>query len=143
MIAKSSKQSQQSIQNCPRTRRATRHIEVNGDNLIDSLHHGITEPAAQDGYTMDRFLICAAAEKFSAFATEEYLKARAARADLAAFDGVMAKVPDVPPGGNVCRNVRPGGACWWLRRAADQDEGPGSPLLLPLRGYSASRSQSG
>ena len=65
--------------------------------IPDSLHHGITELAAKDGYTMDQFLICAAAEKLSAFATEDYLNARAARADFAAFDRVMARVPDVPP----------------------------------------------
>ena len=46
---------------------------------------------------MDQFLICAAAEKLSAFATEDYLKMRAGRADLEAFDRVMSRVPDVPP----------------------------------------------
>ena len=51
----------------------------------------------KDGYTMDQFLICAAAEKLSAFATEDYLKMRTGRADLEAFDRVMSRVPDVPP----------------------------------------------
>ena len=66
-------------------------------SIPDSLHHGITELAAKDGYTMDQFLICAAAEKLSAFATEDYLKMRTGRADLEAFDRVMSRVPDVPP----------------------------------------------
>lgn len=65
--------------------------------LPDSLHRGIQELAAKDGYSMTQFLITAAAEKLSALATEDYLTERAKRADMAAFDQIMAQVPNVKP----------------------------------------------
>ena len=65
--------------------------------LPDSLHRGIQELAAKDGYSMTQFLITAAAEKLSAIATEDYLTERAKRADLAAFDRILAQVPNVKP----------------------------------------------
>lgn len=65
--------------------------------LPDSLHRGIQELAAKDGYSMTQFLITAAAEKLSAIATGDYLTERANRADLAAFDRVMEQVPQVKP----------------------------------------------
>ena len=65
--------------------------------LPDSLHQGIAELAAKDGYSLDQFLICAAAEKLSSIGTADYLRERASRADLAEFDQLMVKVPDVAP----------------------------------------------
>ena len=46
---------------------------------------------------MDQFLISAAAEKLSSMATVEYLRERAARADLAEFDRILESIPDVAP----------------------------------------------
>lgn len=39
----------------------------------------------------------AVAEKMAALLTEEYLEERARRADPAAFDRILDRVPDVPP----------------------------------------------
>jgi hypothetical protein len=66
-------------------------------DIPDSLRDGIQELTAKDGYSLNQFLVCAAAEKLSSFATLEYLRERAARADLAEFDRIMAQVPDVAP----------------------------------------------
>jgi hypothetical protein len=65
--------------------------------LPESLHRGIQELATKDGYSMTQFLITAAAEKLSAIATEDYLSQRAKRADLAAFDQILAQVPATKP----------------------------------------------
>ena len=66
----------------------------------DSLHNAIKELATKEGYSMNQFLITAAAEKLSSLDTVDYLRARAERADLAAFDRIMKKVPTplaIPP----------------------------------------------
>ena len=42
---------------------------------------------------MNQFLISAAAEKLSSLNTVDYLRARAERADLDAFDRIIKKVP--------------------------------------------------
>lgn len=63
----------------------------------DSLHRAIKEIAAKDGYSMNQFLITAAAEKLSALGTVDYLRQRAERANLKDFDQLLAKVPDVKP----------------------------------------------
>jgi hypothetical protein len=49
----------------------------------------------QAGRTPDQAISAAAAEKVSALMSDEYLKVRAARGNRAAFDRVLAKVPDV------------------------------------------------
>lgn len=46
---------------------------------------------------MNQFLITAAAEKLSSLDTVDYLRSRADRADLEAFDRIMGKVPSSPP----------------------------------------------
>ena len=46
---------------------------------------------------MNQFLITAAAEKLSSLGTVDYLRSRAERADLAAFDRIMKKIPSGPP----------------------------------------------
>jgi predicted transcriptional regulator len=63
----------------------------------DSLHRAIKELATKDGYSMNQFLITAAAEKLSALETVDYLRHRAERANLKDFDSLLARVPDVAP----------------------------------------------
>jgi hypothetical protein len=63
----------------------------------DSLHNAIKDLATKEGYSMNQFLITAAAEKLSSLGTVDYLRARAERADLAAFDRIMKKIPSGPP----------------------------------------------
>ena len=63
----------------------------------DSLHRAIKELASQDGYSMNQFLITAAAEKLSALETVDYLRLRAMRANLDNFDKLLARVPDTEP----------------------------------------------
>ncbi len=71
---------------------ATLSIEI-----PDSLRNGIQELTTKDGYSLNQFLVCAAAEKLSAFATMDYLRERAERADFAEFDRIMARIPNVTP----------------------------------------------
>ena len=66
-------------------------------DIPDSLRNGIQELTGKDGYSLNQFLVCAAAEKLSSFATMDYLRERAARADFAEFDRIMAEIPNVPP----------------------------------------------
>ena len=63
----------------------------------ESLHRAIKELASQDGYSMNQFLITAAAEKLSALETVDYLRLRAKRANLDNFDKLLARVPDTEP----------------------------------------------
>ena len=63
----------------------------------DSLHRAIKELATKDGYSMNQFLITAAAEKLSALETVNYLRHRAERANLKEFDRLLAMVPDSEP----------------------------------------------
>ena len=65
--------------------------------IPDSLHNAIKELAAEDGYSMNQFLITAAAEKISALKTIDYLRERAARGSFEDFDRAMAKVPSATP----------------------------------------------
>jgi predicted transcriptional regulator len=63
----------------------------------DSLHRAIKELASKDGYSMNQFLITAAAEKLSALETVDYLRERAKRAKLKDFDRLLASVPATKP----------------------------------------------
>ena len=63
----------------------------------DSLHRAIKELATKDGYSMNQFLITAAAEKLSALDTVDYLRQRAERANLKDFDSLLTRVPDAAP----------------------------------------------
>jgi hypothetical protein len=47
--------------------------------------------------SINQFIATAVAEKISALATEDYLQARAQRADSGAFAAVLAKVADRSP----------------------------------------------
>ena len=65
--------------------------------LPDSLHRRVREMAKQDGISMNHFVALAVAEKVSALDTVDYLRQRAARADVSDFDRVLDMVPDVEP----------------------------------------------
>ncbi|HCN76965.1 MAG TPA: toxin-antitoxin system HicB family antitoxin [Verrucomicrobiales bacterium] len=65
--------------------------------IPDSLHRGIKELATKDGYTMNQFIITAAAEKLAALSTVDYLGERAKRADFKEFERIMALIPAGPP----------------------------------------------
>lgn len=62
--------------------------------LPDSLHEKVRELAAQDDVSINQFIATAVAEKLSAILTREYLETRARRGSRAAFERVLAKVPD-------------------------------------------------
>jgi predicted transcriptional regulator len=65
--------------------------------LPDSIHRHIKEIAQKEGVSINQFIASAVAEKVSAIATEEYLQARAQRADKAAFESILAKVAERQP----------------------------------------------
>lgn len=65
--------------------------------LPESLHRKVRELAAKESISINQFVATAVAEKMAALLTEEYLEERARRADPAAFDRILARVPDVPP----------------------------------------------
>ena len=53
--------------------------------------------AEQERTTVDQLVAIALAAQVSAWRKTESIASRAKRADYAAFDRIMAKVPDVPP----------------------------------------------
>ena len=65
--------------------------------LPESLHGKSSELARADGISIEQFVQTAAAEKMAALLTEDYLRREAALGSRAAFERVLAKVPDVPP----------------------------------------------
>ena len=65
--------------------------------LPESLHRKVRDLAAKESISINQFITTAMAEKMAALLTEEYLEERARRADPAAFDRILARVPDVPP----------------------------------------------
>ena len=65
--------------------------------LPDSLHAKIRELAASDDVSINQFIATAVAEKAAAMLTLAFLEERAKRGDPAAFDCILARVPDVPP----------------------------------------------
>lgn len=65
--------------------------------LPDSVHRHIKELANKEGVSINQFIASAVAEKVSAIATEEYLLARAERADQSPFKAILAKVPTRQP----------------------------------------------
>lgn len=71
---------------------ATLSIEV-----PESLQRGIEEMAAKDGYSLNQFLVTAAAEKLSSLSTVDYLRERAGRADLEEFDRILGLIPHAAP----------------------------------------------
>ncbi|WP_417913052.1 toxin-antitoxin system HicB family antitoxin [Candidatus Electronema sp. TJ] len=65
--------------------------------LPNSIHRHMKEIASQEGVSINQFISSAVAEKISAIATENYLTARAARADRAAFTSILDQVPARQP----------------------------------------------
>lgn len=65
--------------------------------LPESLHRKVRDLAAKESISINQFITTAVAEKMAALLTEEYLEERARRADPAAFDRILARVPDVRP----------------------------------------------
>jgi uncharacterized protein (DUF1778 family) len=59
--------------------------------LPASLKKEVEKVAADDGSTLNQFIVSAVAEKLSALKTEEYFAIRAARADVAKFDKLMSR----------------------------------------------------
>ena len=66
-------------------------------NLPNSIQRHLQEMADLDGVTIDQFVVSAVAEKISALTAEGYLRMRADRADPAAFQAILNKVPQRPP----------------------------------------------
>lgn len=65
--------------------------------LPDSLHQRLRDVARKDGVSINQLITCAVAEKVSAFATEDYLVQRAARADRTRFEEALSRIPDAEP----------------------------------------------
>ena len=65
--------------------------------LPDSLHNKIKEFSREEGVSINQFIASAASEKMSAFATVDYLKLRAKRADKKKFKEALSQIPDIEP----------------------------------------------
>ncbi|KAI5916697.1 toxin-antitoxin system HicB family antitoxin [Thauera sp. 2A1] len=65
--------------------------------LPESIHKNARLYAEKEGTSLNQLVATALAEKLAALAAEDYILARAQRADDAAFDAALAAVPDVSP----------------------------------------------
>jgi uncharacterized protein (DUF1778 family) len=65
--------------------------------LPESIHRHIREIARQEGVSINQFISSAVSEKISAILTEEYIKARAAKADFEKVQQILANVPELTP----------------------------------------------
>lgn len=65
--------------------------------LPNSLHKHLQRIAEKEGVSINQLITSAIAEKVSALETEDYLNARAARANREAFDRALQSAPDVQP----------------------------------------------
>ncbi len=65
--------------------------------LPTSLHRNLRELAQREGVSINQIINAAVGEKVAALHTLDYLRERAGRGSRAAFDMVLAKVPDVEP----------------------------------------------
>lgn len=65
--------------------------------LPESIHRHIREIAKQEGVSINQFISSAVSEKISALLTEEFINARAARADLEKVDQILSNVPARTP----------------------------------------------
>ena len=59
--------------------------------LPRSLRAAIERVAKRDGTSINQFVAMAAAEKLAALDTQDYFRSRVERADLQAFDRIMAR----------------------------------------------------
>lgn len=66
-------------------------------NFPDDLRHEIADRVAERGITESQWLEEAAREKLTSDAELKQLELRAVRGSRAAFERVLAKVPDVDP----------------------------------------------
>ena len=62
-----------------------------------SIQRHLQEMADLDGVPVDQFVMSAVTEKISALTAETYLRARAGRADPAAFRSILDRVPQRAP----------------------------------------------
>lgn len=65
--------------------------------LPNSLHKQLRVLAKREGVSINQLIASAVGEKMAALMTSEYLEERARRGSRAAFEAVLAKVPDVEP----------------------------------------------
>jgi len=65
--------------------------------LPESIHRHIREIAKQEGVSINQFISSAVSEKISAILTEEYINARAAKADFDKVDQILGNVPERSP----------------------------------------------
>ena len=65
--------------------------------LPSSLLNAAETVAREDGTTLNHFVVAAVAEKLAALKTADYLRERASRADLSAFDRLMDRSGGEPP----------------------------------------------
>ncbi|MCQ8179691.1 toxin-antitoxin system HicB family antitoxin [Methylomonas sp. SURF-1] len=65
--------------------------------LPNSIQRHLKELATKEGISINQLIASAVAEMVSAIATEEYLQARAERADASALQAILAKVPRREP----------------------------------------------
>jgi len=65
--------------------------------LLTSLKAEAEKVVAEEGTTLNQFINVAVAEKLAALRTARYFQERAARADLAVFDQLLARAGEEPP----------------------------------------------
>jgi len=65
--------------------------------LPESIKRAAQDLAREDGVSLNQFIATAVAEKVSALSTATYFRSRAARADRARFDEVLARLGSLPP----------------------------------------------
>ena len=65
--------------------------------LLASLKAEAEKLAAEEGTTLNQFINVAVAEKVAALRTARYFQERAARANLAVFDQLLARAGEEPP----------------------------------------------
>lgn len=65
--------------------------------LTDSLKDSLEAAAANEGCSVDQFLVSAASEKLAALSMLERLRREAATARREDFENYLAASPDVPP----------------------------------------------
>ena len=65
--------------------------------LPDSVHEKIKQFAKKEGISINQFIASAVVEKMAAFATVDYLKSRAEKANESDFLQALDAIPDVMP----------------------------------------------
>ena len=65
--------------------------------LPRSLRAAIERVAKRDGTSINQFVAMAASEKLAVLDTQDYFRSRVERADLQAFDRIMARAGGQPP----------------------------------------------